>query len=214
MDIRVLFLFFMIYSFLGWIMETLICSYMDGKIVNRGFFIGPYLPIFGIGAVVITLLLSSYSNDIFVLFIMSSVLGAALEYIASYLLEKIFHTRWWNWYHHKFNLNGRTCLFAAIGFGILGVMMIMFFNPFIFSIINGLSVFYLNLISLVLALVFITDMIISFKIISGITSEDFGKAKDTTEEVSKKVREILKEKSILSKRLFNAFPDLKIKYKK
>ena len=69
MDIRVLFIFFMIYSFFGWIMETIICSYMDEKIVNRGFFIGPYLPIFGIGAIIITLLLSNYSNDIFVLFI-------------------------------------------------------------------------------------------------------------------------------------------------
>ena len=214
MDIRVLFIFFMIYSFFGWIMETIICSYMDEKIVNRGFFIGPYLPIFGIGAIIITLLLSNYSNDIFVLFIMSSVLGGALEYIASYLLEKIFHTRWWNWYHHKFNLNGRTCLFAAIGFGILGVMMIMFFNPLIFSIINSLSDFYLNVISIILALIFIADMIISFKIISGITSEDFGKSKDTTAEVSKKVRKVLKEKSILSKRLVNAFPDLRVKFKK
>lgn len=214
MDIRILFLLFMIYSFIGWMIEMLVVAMEKGSFTSRGFLIGPYLPIFGIGAVLITLLLSEYSNDIFVLFIMSCFLGAALEYFVSYILEKIFNTRWWNYEKDKFNLNGRICLSTTIGFGILGVMLIEFFNPIILSMLNNLSPLMLNIITLILALIFIADILVSFTIISGINSVNFGKGKDTTEEVTKKVRETLRKKSLLSKRLMDAFPDLKIRLKK
>lgn len=210
MDLRMLFLLFMIYSFIGWIIEMLVVAMQIGRFTSRGFFVGPYLPIFGIGAILITLLLSEYSNDILVLFIMSCVLGAVLEYVASFALEKIFHTRWWNYEKDRFNLNGRVCLSTTIGFGILGVMLIMFFNPLFISMLNEIPLFWLNLITIVLALIFLSDMVISFTIISGINSVNFGKSKDTTEEVSRKVRETLKNKSYLYKRLANAFPDLKV----
>ena len=95
MDLRILFLLFMIYSFIGWIIEVIDVAMVNRKVMDRGFLIGPYLPIFGVGAILITLILSKYSNDIFVLFIMSCFLGATLEYITSYIMEKIFNTRWW-----------------------------------------------------------------------------------------------------------------------
>ena len=187
MTLRVLFLLFMIYSFIGWIIEMLVVAMEKGRFTARGFLIGPYLPIFGVGAVLITLLLSKYSNDIFVLFIMSSFLGAGLEYVVSYILEKVFNTRWWNYERDRFNLNGRVCLSTTIGFGILGVMMVLFFNPLILTMLNNLSEIVLNFTAIILAVIFILDTIISFVIISGIKTVNFGKYKDTTEEISDKV---------------------------
>lgn len=213
MDLKMLFLLFMIYSFFGWIIEMLVVAMQNGRFTDRGFLIGPYLPIFGIGAVLITLFLSKYSNDVFILFIMSAFLGALLEYIVSYILEKMFHARWWNYEKDKFNLNGRVCLSTTIGFGILGVMLIMFFNPMFLTLLNTISDNILNFVSVFLAIIFIIDVIVSSTIISKVKNVPRKIRKDNTEEITLKVKKILKEHSILSKRLINAFPDLKIKIK-
>ena len=213
MQLKVLFLLFMLYSFFGWIIEMLVVAMEKGRFTPRGFLIGPYLPIFGVGAILITLLLSKYEKDIFVLFIVSSFLGATLEYIVSYIFEKIFKTRWWNYERDRFNLNGRVCLSTTIGFGILGVMVIVFFNPIFFSLINNINPIFQNILSIILLIIFIADIIISFVVISKIKIPTIGKPKDTTEEVTKKVRNALKNHSILSKRLINAFPELKTRKK-
>lgn len=214
MQIKQLFLLFMLYSFFGWIIEMLVVAMEKGKFTPRGFLIGPYLPIFGVGAISITLLLSNYKNDIFVLFIMSAFLGAILEYVVSYVFEKLFKTRWWNYEHDKFNLNGRVCLSATIGFGILGLMVIEFFNPIFLTLINNMNPITQNILAIILLIIFITDIIISFTIISKIKIYNNEKSKDTTEEITKKVIETLKNRSILSKRLIKAFPNLKIKKNK
>ena len=213
MQLKVLFLLFMLYSFFGWIIEMLVVAMEKGRFNPRGFLIGPYLPIFGVGAILITLLLSKYEEDLFVLFIVSSFLGATLEYVVSYIFEKIFKTRWWNYERDRFNLNGRVCLSTTIGFGILGVMVIVFFNPIFLSLINNINPIFQNILSIILLIIFITDIIISFVVISKIKIPTIGKPKDTTEEITKKVRNALINHSILSKRLIKAFPELKIRKK-
>ena len=214
MDLRVLFLLFMIYSFIGWIIEVIDVAIINRKVMDRGFLIGPYLPIFGVGAILITLILSKYSNDIFVLFIMSCFLGATLEYITSYIMEKIFNTRWWDYSKDKFNLNGRVCFKTTIAFGILGIILIKVLNPFFISIVSMLSPLLMNILVTVLAFIFIVDIIVSFSIISNIKIVGAGLSKDTTEEVTAKVKEVLRNHSKLSKRLVSAFPDFKFNFKK
>ena len=214
MDLRILFLLFMIYSFIGWVIEVIDVAIINRKVMDRGFLIGPYLPIFGVGAILITLILSKYSNDIFVLFIMSCFLGATLEYVTSYIMEKIFNTRWWDYSNHKFNLNGRVCFKTTIAFGILGIILIKVLNPFFTSIVSMLSSVIMNILVIVLALIFIVDVIVSFSIISKIKIVGAGITKDTTEEVTAKVKEVLRNRSKLSKRLVSAFPDFKFNFKK
>ena len=109
-NLQMYFLFFIIYSFLGWIIEVILCSIIEKKIVDRGFLIGPICPIYGCGAVIITLALSSYKDDWIVVFCMAVILAGALEYFTSYAMEKIFHARWWDYSNNKFNINGRICL--------------------------------------------------------------------------------------------------------
>lgn len=213
MNLETLFLLFIIYSFLGWLMEEVLVSIKEKKIVDRGFLIGPICPIYGSGALLITILLEKYHNDIIVLFILSTVLGAVLEYFTSYIMEKLFKVRWWDYSHDKYNLNGRICLKTSICFGILGVLMIHFLNPFFTHLLNLIPNTVLQVIAIILAILLIIDTILSFSIISKIKKIGLTGAKDATDEITAKVREALKNSSFFTKRLADAFPNFKVKIK-
>jgi len=213
MNLETLFLLFIIYSFLGWLMEEVLVSIKEKKIVDRGFLIGPICPIYGSGALLITIILENYHNDIIVLFILSTVLGAILEYFTSYIMEKIFKVRWWDYSHDKYNLNGRICLKTSICFGILGVLMIHFLNPFFNHLLNLIPNTILQIIAIILAILLIIDTILSFSIISKIKKIGLTGAKDATDEITAKVREVLKNSSFFTKRLVDAFPNFKVKIK-
>lgn len=213
-QIKIYFLLFIIYSIMGWIMEVLCSLFYRKKFVNRGFLIGPYCPIYGSGAILITLLLKKYFNDPITLFIMAILLCGVLEYLTSYGMEKIFHLRWWDYSKKKFNLNGRVCLDTIIPFGILGVIIMYATNPFFLDKLNGLSEQTLNIIVYSVLIIYVIDNIISLITISGIrkttASVSEENKEDNTEEITKKVREILlgKQKAFTQKRLVNAYPKL------
>lgn len=215
MDLKMYFMLFITYSIIGWILEIIVVSIQQKKLTTaRGFLIGPYCPIYGTGAILITLLLSKYHSDIIVLFFMSCILGASLEYFTSYIMEKLFKTRWWDYSVNKYNINGRICLTTTVFFGLLGVILIEFLNPTFINLINAINPVISTIIAIILLIIFITDIIVSFNIISGIKRIELSDAKDTTEEVTKKVKETLKNRSLLYKRLINAYPNLKIKVKR
>ena len=212
MDLKVLFLLFIIYSFLGWLMEIIIVSIQSKRPVDRGFLIGPVCPIYGCGALLMTFLLEKYFGDLLVLFVFATIIGAVLEYFVSYLMEKIFKTRWWDYSKHKFNINGRISLTSSLLFGILGVIVIHIFNPFFISILTMIPNLVLLILSIIIGIIFITDIIVSFNVISKIKKIDLSDAGDTTVEISARVKEVLRNRSKLSKRLVMAFPNLKVKF--
>ncbi len=214
MEIRVMFLLFILYSFLGWLMEVILVSIQTKKPTDRGFLIGPLCPIYGVGALLITILLNKYSNDLPALFIMATILGAILEYFTSYIMEKMFKTRWWDYSDKKYNINGRISLTTSIGFGILGVILIHILNPFFKNILNHFSNTAVLTISIVLLIIFIIDIITSFRIISKIKIVNTNELRDSTDEITQYVRETLRKHSILTKRLVIAFPNLNIKINK
>ena len=203
------FYIFIIYSFLGWLMEVLLVSFQQRKITARGFLIGPWCPIYGFGALFVTLLLKKYYEDSIVLFIMSFLLGTILEYITSYLMEKIFKARWWDYTNHKFHINGRVSLTTSLGFGLLGVILVYVFNPFFLKIISNIPNILFNTVMIIILPIFVSDVIISFKIITNIKKENFANIKDITEIANEEVKKVLKNKSLFNKRLLNAFPHLK-----
>ncbi|MEG1705218.1 MAG: putative ABC transporter permease [Clostridia bacterium] len=206
-NILTIFIAFIIYAFIGWIFEVICVAFIEKKFVNRGFLIGPYCPIYGFGSITMTLLLQKYKDDIMILFVMSVVICSILEYITSYIMEKLFKARWWDYSHKKFNINGRISLYNSIIFGIFGCLIILAINPMIIKIINLIPNIMLYIISFVLFCIFIIDNIISFKIINGMKNTAYQIKKDNTSQITEKVKEILKNKSILSKRLINAFPN-------
>lgn len=208
-SIEIYILLFFTYAILGWLMEVGCKLVETKKFINRGFLIGPYCPIYGWGAIIITLLLNKYLADPIALFIMAIVICSIIEYATSYFMEKIYHARWWDYSRRKYNINGRICLETMIPFGILGVLIMYFANPFFTGIYEKIPEIALTVICSFLVIVFLIDNIISSHIISTIKVEGIKAEKDNTKEITEKVKQILQSKSFLHKRLINAFPDVK-----
>ena len=220
-DIRVYFLLFLTYSIAGWCMEVIGKLIEKKKFVNRGFLIGPYCPIYGYGAILITFLLKKYTDDPIILFFMAIIICGTLEYLTSYFMEKIFKARWWDYSQKKFNINGRVCLNTIVPFGLLGLFIMYISNPFFISKIQQLPEMWLNILFWTLLVIYILDNIVSGIVIRYVkkTEKIIGKDLDNTEEITKKVKEVLQNKSMLHRRLLNAYPSLeavkiKIKEKK
>lgn len=209
-SVKIYFLLFMIYSFIGWCLEVIGRLIEDKRFINRGFLIGPYCPIYGYGAILITLLLKKYTEDPLALFIMAILICGILEYATSYFMEKIFKARWWDYSRRKFNINGRICLETIIPFGILGLLIMYITNPFLIGKLQLLSKTWLNVLFWGLLIIYITDTIISTVIISYIKKalKFVSEKVDTTEELTKKIKEILKQKSVWHRRLAEAYPKL------
>lgn len=207
-----IFLLFFFYSILGWLIE---CIYMSIRnksfIFDRGFLIGPYCPVYGFGGLYMYLFLTKYYNDPFTLFIMAVFGTSLIEYLASYIMEKLFRARWWDYSNDKFNLEGRVCLKNAIFFGILGFLFVYILNPFYLDIINCINDKTLYLIFIFVFIVFLIDNILSFSIMSKLKSELFNIKKDSTSEIDIKVKEILESYSFYIKRLFKAFPKIRLR---
>lgn len=207
--VEIYFLLFIIYSFLGWILEIVDQLIEKRKLMNRGFLIGPYCPIYGIGCLFFILVLSRYIEHPEIVFFVAVVGCSTLEYLTSYLMEKIFHARWWDYTDKKFNLNGRICLEATLLFGILGTLILYKVNPFIIDKLNSIPPQVINITSIIVFLVFISDIILSLDIIFKFKTTMKTEEKDGTYEISKRVKEILVHKNWLFKRLVNAFPNFK-----
>lgn len=185
------------------------------KFVNRGFLIGPYCPIYGYGAISMTLLLKGYANDPIVLFVMAIVICSILEYTTSFVMEKLFKIRWWDYSNRKFNINGRICLETMIPFGILGCLMIYFVNPFMFAIIDMIPSNLINIIAVILFIIYLVDNAISITIISNLKDITLDVKGDSTEKVTKEVRKrVLAGQQTLYKRSVKAFSSFKVVRKK
>lgn len=204
---------FLLYSFLGWIVESIYCFIVDKKFVNRGFLIGPCLPIYGFGCLIIVFMLDKFRESPILLFVMATFMCSILEYITSYIMEKIFKTRWWDYSNMKYNINGRICLRNMMFFGVLAILMSYFVNPFILSVIDKVNFTLIKVITVLAFIIFLIDVLVSSKIIYNIKGVGVT-LKDGTEEISNRVKEKLRSEGILNRRVVNAFPNFKIKLKK
>lgn len=132
-----LFMFFFIASMIGYIAEVTCCSIKDKKIVwNRGFLIGPYIPIYGVGCIATLILLRKYFSDPITLFFLTIIVCSALEYFTSWIMEKLFKVRWWDYSEYRFNVDGRICLLNSILFGFAGLIVVYFVYPFIRGLLD------------------------------------------------------------------------------
>lgn len=148
-------------------------------------------------------------EDPLVLFVMSTLICSIIEYLTSYFMEKKYHARWWDYSNKKFNINGRICLETLIPFGILGVAIMYGTNPILFKLYNQIPQLVINILTAILFIGFIVDNIISSNIISSINVEGNKLIKDNTEEITEKIKQVLRQKSWLHRRLINAYPGLK-----
>lgn len=206
------FLLFFIFSILGWLAESISCSLIEKKLVlNRGFFIGPYCPIYGVGATCLVLFILPYVEDSFLVFTISAFGACVLEYVTSFLMEKIFNARWWDYSDKPFNLNGRICLETAFLFGFGGILITYGFLPLFDFIYGNLSSLTIMVLTIAFLIIFGIDFIISTVIISRF-KHTTRIMQDNTNEITKAVRQELEKSHLFVGRLIKAFPRLRTNY--
>ena len=215
------FLTFIIYSFIGYILEVIYATIYYKKLTNRGFLFGPLCPIYGIGAILITYALSSYYKDPVIVFVFGVIITSLVEYYTSYILEKWLHNKWWDYSDNKFNINGRICLFNSLLFGIGSLLIIYVGNPLVNLIFNNIPVKVLNISAIVLCILTFIDFIISSMIAYNLRHKIII-AEELKSEKIKMIPRLLKSKyakeisklKIASNRLIKSFPNLNRKYDK
>ena len=139
-------LYFFLYSFIGWLMETVLCSVRERRFINRGFLNGPLCPIYGCGVLLILYCLlpvrdaiSNLSAALPVVFAAGAGLASAVEFLTSWLMEKLFHARWWDYSSHRYNLGGRICLSISLAWGGLATGIVYILHPILADCIGRLA---------------------------------------------------------------------------
>lgn len=187
-EIVKLIIYFFIYSFLGWILESVYKTIYEKRWVNSGFLHGPLCPIYGVGAVIMILFLTTFKNNIILLFFVGFIVLSIWEYFVGWLLETLFKTKYWDYSDKKINLHGRICLQTSIIWGLLGVIFIGFIHPRLEIIMQNVSIQILMYINIILGIYIITDTIFSIIKITSIN-----KALEAAEKISDGIKEKLEE---------------------
>jgi len=227
LKIYIYFIYFFIYSILGWMTEMIYCRICQGKWINRGFFYGPYCPIYGFGGLLIILLLSPFSSFPLFLFILSALVITLVEYSTSYIMEKMFAAKWWDYSHLPFNLNGRICLLNTFEFTILALVIVYVVQPYVESFVKMLpyeivfSTFYISLLVLIIDFIFSLNNVLNFKAkleyIQSLTDQIKQKQaeklqnSDVTAQLEKIKNDFITKTSTLKNRIISAFPTIEFK---
>lgn len=201
--------YFIIYSFLGWVMESVLKTYVQKKPVNSGFLYGPFCPIYGFGAVFMFLCLHRFENNIILLFIIAFFTLSLWEYAVGVLLEKLFQTKYWDYSENKFNIKGRVCLLNSLFWGFLGVIFIKFMHPWISEKIGLISTNILTFNVIMITIAMIVDTIVSAIKVSNIKGK-LDKLKEITESLKEKLEE-LEVKQVNKENLQKVIEELKHK---
>lgn len=157
LDYYYFFIFFIAYSFLGWMLEVIYHIFSIKKLINRGFLHRPICPIYGSGAVIMILFLTPLIDNTIYLFVGGFILATVLEYITGYVLELAFDTKWWDYTNEKFNIKGYVCLKFSLLWGLVAVFMMRVLQPKIANITYSIPGFALEPLYHALLIIFVID---------------------------------------------------------
>lgn len=234
---------FFIYGVLGWCTEVAYAAVKHKKFVNRGFLNGPICPIYGFGVVAVTLILNDYQDNLGLLFIMSVLVATLLEWATGFLLEKLFHHKWWDYSELPFNIQGYVCPLFSLIWGIACVFVVKLVHPSVLKMIGWMPVLIGRMILGVVSVAFAADIYVTIHEILKLNmklkkmqeiaeelqniSEYLGenlsrnvitgmeKQENIKEKVEEKYREHMAGISYTGKRLLEAFPRMQsLDYKK
>lgn len=203
-------IYFFIYSLMGWFLEVGSKFVTTGKFVNRGFLIGPICPIYGYCMVLLTLLIGTGDKDILSIFLKSILVCSLIEYGTSYIMEKVFKARWWDYSNNRFNINGRVCLETMLPFGIMGTLALYFLQPAFHDFVGIFSYNIKLITAAVLSVLYLFDNFISFKVMKKIKIQIKKQKEDNTTAIKTQVTEWINSHSFLYKHFIKAFPNFKI----
>ncbi len=204
-------LLFFAYAIAGWCMEVCMKYRRYRRFINRGFLTGPWLPIYGFGAVLITLgvnAIASVEHSMGTTFLIAFVLCGTVEYVSSWIMERRFHARWWDYSRKPMNLNGRIWIGNLMLFGLGGVFVDNLANPLLFRAFDGAGLRARTVVACFLLAVFAADYVVTHCVLKLIKTGVESSEADNTEQINREVRLLLSDRNYLYKRFADAYPDV------
>ncbi len=202
-----------LFSILGWVMEVTLKFIQYHRFINRGFLIGPYCPIYGFGVVGVTILVGgllgragTYPET----FMAGFVICGFLEYMTSLYMEKMFHARWWDYSNKPMNLHGRIWIGNLILFGLASVIIVKLIDPHYFNFIATIDPLIISVLAWIIIILMVSDYILSHILMNIVKKEIDNSNGDNTEEISRQIHELLRNRSALHRRILRAYPDFKV----
>lgn len=177
--------YFLIYSCLGWCLEVIYAAVTTGSIINRGFLNGPVCPIYGFGMVLVLLLLTPLSHNTILLYLGGVILPSALELVGGWALEKLYHTRWWDYSERPFNIGGYICLQFSLLWGVGTLVMMRVVHPSIAVLVELVPELVGLILMLVLYLVYAVDVVAT-----AISAAGLAETLDTMEQLADGLHDI------------------------
>lgn len=157
-------LFFFFYCLAGWIWESCYVSVRKKRWVNRGFLHGPWLPIYGFGAVIILWLVLPVRESLILTYLVGMIGATVLEYVTGVLMEFLFHVRYWDYSDQPFNLNGHICLGVSLAWGGFSVLMVRVIHEPVANLILRIPDTAAVILTIVLLILFAADVADSVKV--------------------------------------------------
>ncbi len=204
-------LLFFAYAFLGWCIEVTLKYFQFRRFINRGFLTGPWLPIYGSGAALITVAtkgLAPLEASVGTTFVVSFILCGLVEYLTSYVLEKRFHARWWDYSQKPMNLHGRVWIGNLILFGLGGVLIVELFNPLLLRLSGRIDFRLREILAIALSAVFAADYGMSHFVLKLVKIGVESSEADNTEEISRELRLLMRNRSVFHRRFAEAYPEV------
>lgn len=153
-------LLFFFYSAAGWCLESLYCSIGEKRFVNRGFLTGPMCPIYGTAALVLVVFIyNPFKDNPLAVFVLGIILCDIVEFITSYIMEKLFSARWWDYTYEFLNIGGRICLKHTLYWGVISIVFVKTIHPAVDNLYNKIDGNYLTFILVAVLAVFVIDLI-------------------------------------------------------
>lgn len=154
-------LMFFIYAVLGWFVEVIYRALNNGSFINPGFLNGPWCPIYGFGVIGVITLLEPFRYNPLILFVGAVVLTTLLELVTGFLLEQLFHKRWWDYSNRPFNIGGYICLLFSIKWGLASILVVEFIHPQVLNLMAVPPKSVVIILIVVLTLLLIIDLVVT-----------------------------------------------------
>lgn len=182
---------FFMFSFFGWAFESVYVSLHEGKLVNRGFISGPFCTVYGCAGIAMYLLLHPLKDKLILLYIGGVVVSTVIEYITAVLMETIFHAKWWDYSHLRFNFQGRISLSSSLTWGLFAVGLMKILYPGTVWLMNLYTIRQGEIALSIITILFLIDFTVSW-----IEASDIAGKLDKLTEMQNEVHEKFDESKL------------------
>ena len=176
-------MWFLTYSMMGWLVESIYMSFCNHKITNRGFAKGPFCPSYGFGALTVFFILRPYSDNSMLLFFLGSFLATTLEFLTALVMKRIFGEIWWDYHEKPFNYRGIICLESSLAWGLLGLFFFNYLDGWVRTAVGYIPGRIGKVLAVLLTLFYVFDFIRCIRMRLGIPEE--GEEGETEETIGR-----------------------------